>query len=248
MSRLKDKVAIITGGNSGIGKGIAKQFISEGAKVAILGRNAETLKQAEEEMPGILAIRGDVTQADDLKSLYNKTMNNFGKIDILVANSGVAERLSIQQVDEKAFDWMVDINYRGAFFTVKYALDSLNDGASVILISSCAASITVLNHSVYSSSKAAVVKLAQNLSRDLAGRGMRVNSISPGFIETPIFEKVLRDDPSFLERRASMIPLNRIGKPQDIAHAALFLATDEASYITGIDLRVDGGICETFSE
>ncbi|MGE3921103.1 MAG: SDR family oxidoreductase [Gammaproteobacteria bacterium] len=141
---------------------------------------------------------------------------------------------------------MSDINYKGLFFTIKYALDYLNDHASIILISSVAGNITVKNHSVYSSTKAAVRKLAQNFSLDLSDRFIRVNSISPGVIENPIFAERLEDDPEVLNKRAQKIPLQRVGQPGEIANAALFLGSDEASYITGTDLIVDGGCSALF--
>lgn len=249
MKRLQNKVAIVTGGNSGIGKGIAKHFLNEGAKVVIFGRNQELLNQAEEEMENkILSVQGDVTKTQDLINLYEKTLSHYGKVDILIVNSGVGERLHIENVSEENFDYMVDINYRGAFFTVRYALDYLNAHASIILIASCGATITLKRHSVYASTKAAVVKLAKNFAYDLADRSIRVNSISPGYIETPIFDERLEKDPDYLKRREANIPLKRIGVPQDVANAALFLASEEASYITGVDLLVDGGYCASFTE
>ena len=249
MQRLQNKVAIITGGNSGIGKGIAKHFIDEGAKVVIFGRNAETLKECEKEFgKNALVVQGDVTNSQDLINLYDSASKHFGKIDVVVANSGVGERLPIDEVTEEKFDHLVDINYRGAYFTIKYALKFLNSPASIILMSSCAATITIKNHSVYASTKAAIKKLAKNLAYDLAPRNIRVNSISPGYIRTPIFTKRLKTDPAYLKRREALIPLNRIGEPQDIAQAALFLATPESSYITGIDLLVDGGFSASFRE
>ncbi len=249
MKRLQNKVAIITGGNSGIGKGIAKHFWQEGAKVVIFGRNADFLNQTKDECGNqILAIQGDVTKTKDLKNLYEQTLSHYGKCDILVANSGVGERLHIENVSEEKFDYMVNINYRGLFFTVRYALDYLNPHASIILMASCGATITLKQHSVYASTKAATVKLAKNFAYDLADKTIRVNSISPGYIRTPIFDERLKKDPEYLSRREAIIPLKRIGTPQDIANAALFLASEEASYITGIDLLVDGGYSASFPE
>lgn len=249
MQRLTGKVAVITGGNSGIGKGVAEHFYREGAKVVIFGRDAAKLAAAKQEMGNdILAIQGDVTNTADLKNLFEQTKNTFGKIDILVVNSGVGLRLHVSDVTEENFDNMVNINYRGAYFTVKYSLDYLNTPASIILIASVAASMTVKHHSVYASSKAAVIKLAKNFAIDLGERGIRVNSISPGYIKTPIFDQRLEKDPAYLSRRAANVPLKRIGTPQDIANAALFLASDEASYVTGADLIVDGGYAVNFQE
>lgn len=247
MKRLQNKVAIITGGNSGIGKGIAKKFCAEGAKVVILGRNQKTLDQTKQELgENVLAIQGDVTNTADLKKLYETTLSHYGKVDILVVNSGVGERLHIKDVTEQKFDDMVNTNYRGAYFTVKYALDYLNQNAAIILIASAAAHVTMKRHSVYASTKAAIVKLAKNLAFDLSDRYIRVNSISPGYIETPIFDSRLELNPNYLEEKKLNIPLKRIGSPQDIANAALFLASDEASYISGTDLLIDGGYAASF--
>ncbi len=247
MNRLQDKVAVITGGNRGIGKGIAKHFLDEGAKVVIFGRDLETLNQTKSEFSkDILAIQGDVTSTKDINNLFGKTSSYFGKIDILVANAGVSKRIPIEEVNEDDFDRMVDINYRGLFFTVKYAIDFLNKDASIILIASAAAHLTIKGHSIYSSTKAAVVKLAKNLAYDLSDKLIRVNSISPGYVQTPLFDTRLANDPDYLKKREANIPLKRIGTPQDIANAALFLASKESSYITGSDLLVDGGLSASF--
>lgn len=247
MQRLQNKVAIITGGNSGIGKGIAKRFQEEGAKIVIFGRDQEKLDQTNRELgKQALVVQGDVTNANDLKKLYSQTYSHYGKVDVLVVNSGVAKRLHIKEVTEHDFDYMANVNYRGAFFTVKHGLEYLQPKASIIFISSCAAHITVKRHSVYSSTKAAVSMLAKDLAFDLSDQLIRVNSISPGYIETPIFEKVLEQDANFLKEKAKDIPLRRIGKPEDIGNAAVFLASDEASYITGTDLLVDGGYAASF--
>ena len=249
MKRLHNKVAVVTGGNSGIGKGIANHFLQEGAKVVIFGRNQELLDQAKAEMENqILAIQGDVTNTADLKNLYAQTFSHYGKCDILVVNSGVGERIHVENTTEEKFDYMVNINYRGAFFTVRYALEYLNPRASIILMASCGATITLKRHSIYASTKAAIIKLAKTFAYDLADKSIRVNSISPGYVRTPIFDERLKADPDYLQRREANIPLKRIGTPQDIAQAALFLASDEASYITGVDLLVDGGYAASFSE
>lgn len=248
MNRLKDKVAVITGGNSGIGKGIAQHFYQEGAKVAIFGRDQKTLDQAAKEMPGSLAIKGDVTQGSDLKKLFEATTAQFGKIDILIVNAGISKRINVQDVKEDMLDSLLDVNYRGAYLTARYAIDALNTPASIIFIASCAASMTLKNHSLYAPTKAALVKLAKNLAVDLADKQIRVNSISPGYVRTPIFDARLETDPDYLKRRESNIPLGRIGRPLDIAQAARFLASDEASYITGVDLLVDGGMSNAFPE
>lgn len=247
MTRFKDKVVVVTGGNSGIGEGIAEYFHREGAKVVIFGRNEDTLNQVKNRLGhNTLTIQGDVTQAEDLKNLFNQTLSHFGKVDSLIVNSGVGERLHVSQVNEDDFDKLVDINYRGAYFTVKYALDFLNSPSSIILISSVAAHVTMKRHSVYASTKAAVKQLAKNFSCDLAERNIRINSISPGYIKTPMFNARLEQNPSYLDEKSMNIPLKRVGTPKDIASAAFFLASDEAGYITGSDLIIDGGYAASF--
>lgn len=249
MQRLKNKIALITGGNSGIGEGIAERFYEEGAKVIIFGRNPETLKEVKQKIgDDVLAIRGDVTKTEDLKALYQKVQTEFGKIDIIVANAGVAERIPFEKTTEEKFDYMVDTNYRGVFFTVRFGVDLLSKDASVILIGSDAGTLTLKRHTIYGSAKAAVAKLAQVMAYDLAYKSIRVNSISPGYVKTPIYDARLKTDPDYLKRREAIVPLQRIGTPRDIANAALFLASSEASYITGIDLLVDGGWSASFPE
>ena len=242
MISLTDKVAVITGGSSGIGKGIAKHFHDEGAKVVIFGRNAQKLAQAKKEIgDNVLTVQGDVSKGEDLKQLYQTTQAHFGKVDCVVANAGGGQRLHVRDVTEEQFDWMTNMNYRGAFFTVKYALDVINPNASIILIASLAAHEEICSHSVYASNKMAVTRLAKSFASDLAPEGIRVNSISPGYIETPIFAERINKEPDYLKKRAQRIPLKRIGSVRDIANACAFLASDAASYITGTDLLIDGG-------
>lgn len=244
MKRLAGKIAVVTGGSSGIGRGIVKQFYKEGAQVIIFGRDQKKLDSVREEIsPDIATICGDVTKTDDLKALFKTVSTQFGKINILVANAGVGNRLALREATEEAFDYMVNINYRGLFFTVRHSLNFLDTkAASIILLSSITANMMVKNHSIYSSSKAAVSKLAETMAIDLADENIRVNAILPGFINTPIFKERLAKNPNLLTDVARKIPLKRIGQPIDIAHAATFLASDDASYITGAKLVVDGGL------
>lgn len=247
MKRFQNKIVVVTGGNSGIGKGIAKQFIEEGAQVIIMGRNVAKLDETHKELgERLLAYPGDVTQLKDIQGLYQFVSEKFQHIDVVVANAGIGGRKPVDEVTEEDFEQVVNTNYRGTYFTAKYALPYLKPKASMIFIASCAAQITMKRHSVYASSKAAIIKLAKSLTFDLSDRQIRVNTISPGYIETPIFTARLAQNPHYLDEKKANIPLQRIGTPQDIAHAAAFLASEEASYISGVDLLVDGGYAASF--
>lgn len=247
MKRALNKVVVITGGSSGIGKGIAKKFVEEGARVVIFGRDRKKLEIAQNEISkDMVIVQGDVTKTEDLKNLFLTTKSHFGKIDTLIASAGVGTQIPLEQVTENDFDQMIGINYRALFFTVRYALDFLNHPSSILLIASIAAYGTVKGHSVYSSAKAAVLKLAKNFSFDLADKGIRVNSISPGYIRTPIFDERIKKEPDYIQSREKYIPLKRMGTPEDIANAALFLSSEEASFITGADLIVDGGYLASY--
>lgn len=246
--RLENKVAVVTGGNSGIGLAIAKEFVNEGADVAIFGRNRDSLETARGEIGGsTIAIQGDVTRVGDLDRLFQATTDAFGKIDVLVVNAGVARPAPIDQVDEDDFDFVSDINFKGAFFTVQRALDHLNDGASIILNSSVANAIGLAGMSVYSASKAAVRSLARTLSAELLPRGIRVNTLSPGAIETPVWGRLGLDEQEVDEMMAGMrsqIPMGRFGSSSEMAKAALFLASDDSSYVVGAELVADGGMTQ----
>ena len=248
MSKLEQKVAVITGGNSGIGAAIAENLEREGASVVIFGRNAETLKATKSRLNGkSLAVQGDVSKLADIDRLFEETKKAHGRIDVLVVNAGVAPFGSLEQVDEATFDSLTDINFKGAFFTVQKALPLLSDGASVILVSSVANIKGYANTSVYSATKAAVRSLGRTLAAELAPRGIRVNTVSPGPIETPIFGKtgMPADQVDDLKLGfASQVPLQRMGRPEEIASVARFLASDESSYVTGADLAADGGLAQ----
>ncbi len=238
--KLKDKVAVITGGNSGIGLATAQEFKAQGARVVIFGRNQKTLDQAAQTIgKGTLAIRGDVTNLSDLGLLYKQTVERFSKIDILVVNAGISKPRTIEHIDEMIFDQISNINFKGAFFTVQRAIPYFNDGASILLVTGSVYEKGVPGYSVVSATKAAVRSLARTFAAELLPRGIRVNALSPGSIETPIFEKLgLPVEP---EKWAEQIPMKRIGRAEEMAKAALFLASDDSSYMTGAELVIDGG-------
>jgi NAD(P)-dependent dehydrogenase (short-subunit alcohol dehydrogenase family) len=235
-SKFTNKVVVITGGSSGIGKATAQAFNKEGAKIVIFSREKHKLDEELKHLKQGLGIQGDVRSIPDLDRLYQETESKLGKIDILVVNAGIAEREHLSEVTEQLFDTIVDINFKGAFFTVQRSLPYLKDGASVVLISSIAAHIAVGSHSIYSATKAAVSAMARNFSADLLDRKIRVNAISPGYIETPIWGN------SDLSAPAQEVPIKRFGTPEEIASSILFLSSPDAGFIVGVDLVVDGGM------
>ncbi len=246
--KLQGKVAVVTGGNSGIGLAIAREFTEQGADVVVFGRNAETLDEAVQSIGnGTLGVQGDVTHLDDLDRLYQETVARFGKIDILVANAGVARPAPLDLTDEALFDLTSDINFKGAFFTVQKAVPHLNDGASIILVTSAGNVKGLPNFSVYVATKAAVRSLARSFSAELLPRGIRVNALSPGPIETPIFGRMGLPEEAMdgiAAKMTEMLPIKRFGKPEEMAKAALFLASSDSSYVVGAELVADGGLSQ----
>ncbi|HXW60252.1 MAG TPA: SDR family oxidoreductase, partial [Myxococcota bacterium] len=206
----------------------------------------QKLRDAAKTLKNGFPYQGDVSKTGDLDRFYKEVAQKFGKIDVLVANAGIAEPRPIYEVDEKFFNELVDVDFKGVYFTVQRALPYLNKDASVILIASVAGHVGWPGHSVYSSIKAAVSYLARSFAAELIPQGIRVNSISPGFVDTPIFDKAKAIDPDLIENFSTIIPMKRFAKPEEIANAALFLASPQASYIVGVDLVVDGGITATF--
>ena len=244
--RLRDTHAAITGGNSGIGLAIARAFRDEGASVAILGRDPETLQTAAADLgPGTVATAGDVSNLGDLDRFFAEIDSAFGGLDTLVVNAGVYEAAPVVETTPDFFDRMSDVNFRGAFFTVQRALPLLRDGASIILVTSTINESGVPGLAVYAATKAAVRSLARSLAAELQPRGIRVNAVSPGIIDTPIFDRLGLSDDQVEGLKSDLqvqVPMGRLGTPEEIARAAVFLASDDASYITGAELPVSGGL------
>jgi NAD(P)-dependent dehydrogenase (short-subunit alcohol dehydrogenase family) len=248
MGKLNGKVALITGGTTGIGLATAKLFLKEGAQVAVTGRSAGTLADAQQELgAGALVVRSDASSLADTDKLIEQVRAKFGKIDILFANAGVAKFAPLDQADEAAFDEMFGINVKGLYFTVQKALPLIPDGGSVLLNASVVSKKAFPGTSVYSASKAAVRSFGRTLAAELAPRRIRVNTISPGPVSTPIFGKLGLDagaTKQFEDTMAQSVALKRVGQAEEIASAALFLASDDSSYVVGTELLVDGGLGE----
>jgi NAD(P)-dependent dehydrogenase (short-subunit alcohol dehydrogenase family) len=245
MSRLKDKVAVITGGNSGIGFGIAQEFKSEGATGAIVGRNQETLDSALAQLgDNFIAINADVTNLADLERAFAATAEKFGKIDVIVANAGAGTVGTVATFSEADFDKAIDLNLKSVYFTVQKALPYMNDGGSIILIGSNAAHRAYANFTLYGAAKAAVIYLAKGFSSDLLDRKIRANVITPGTTDTPAFDKFVPAEQMEAVKKhfADQMPIGRIGQPADIGKTAVFLASDDSSFMLGAELLVDGGM------
>jgi NAD(P)-dependent dehydrogenase (short-subunit alcohol dehydrogenase family) len=245
MSALKDKVAVVTGGSSGIGLAIARRFVDEGAYVFVVGRRQTELDNAVAAIgKNIAAVQADVSKPSDIDRLYHEVAVKKGKVDIVVASAGIVEIVPTAAATPEHFDRTFDINAKGAYFTVQKALPVMNDGGSVILIGSGAWLKGYPGYSTYAATKAALRSFVRTWTTELKDRKIRTNLISPGPVDTPIL------DAQFATKEAadgarewfkSVIPLGRLGEPKEIAAAALFLASDESSYVLGSDLVVDGG-------
>jgi NAD(P)-dependent dehydrogenase (short-subunit alcohol dehydrogenase family) len=251
--KLQDKVAVITGGNSGIGLATAREFSAEGAKMVIFGRNRRTLDQAASDLgPGVLAVQGDVRRLADIDRLFQETKARFGRVDVLVANAGIAKFAPISTLPEALFDELNEILYKGVFFTVQKALPLMPDGGVIILVGSADADKQGrVGTSIYSACKAAVRSLARSLAVELLPRGIRVNVMSPGMTETPIITREGGPpgvSPEELAARiTNLIPMRRRGRAEEIAKAMLFLACEDSSYCLGSELMADGGLSQLVS-
>ena len=248
MNKLEGKVAVITGGNSGIGLATAKRLVAEGAHVFVTGRRQNELDIAVKDIgKNVTDVQGDVSNLADLDRLYSIVKQQKGQIDILFANAGLGEFATLGEISEAHFDKTFSVNVKGLLFTVQKAVPLFKDGGSIILNSSIAASKGVEGFSVYSASKAAVRSFARTLTVDLRYRKIRVNAISPGPIDTPALSDLMHNEEQSRQLKkelVSTVPLRRMGTPDEIANGVTFLASDESSYITGIELFVDGGAAQ----
>jgi NAD(P)-dependent dehydrogenase (short-subunit alcohol dehydrogenase family) len=248
MGKLEGKIALITGGNSGIGLATAKQFVNEGAYVFITGRREPELTAAVKEIgKNVTGVQGDVSNLNDLDRLFAQIKREKGRLDIVFANAGVAKYAPFGTITEEHYDSIFNINVKGLLFAVQKALPLLPDGASIILNASIVASKGFSSNSVYSATKAAVRSFARTWTTDLKDRRIRVNAISPGPIETPGLKDLAASTGAGEERLKMLsnnVPLGRLGRPDEIAKAVVFLASDDSSYVTGTELFADGGFAQ----
>jgi NAD(P)-dependent dehydrogenase (short-subunit alcohol dehydrogenase family) len=248
MGKLDGKIALITGGNSGIGLATAKRFVNEGAHVFITGRRDAELAAAVKEVGhDVTSVRGDVSNLSDLDRLFEQITREKGKLDIVFANAGIAKYAHFGEISEELYDSIFDINVKGLLFTVQKALPFMPDGASIVLNASVVGSKGLPSNSVYSATKAAIRSFARTWTTDLKDRHIRVNVVSPGPIDTPGLSELLASSQVGEQRRkmiSTSIPLGRLGTSDEIAKAVVFLASDDSSYVSGVELFVDGGFAQ----
>jgi len=246
MKRLEGKVAVVTGGNSGIGLASARRLREEGARVVITGRDRKTLDAAAVAIgAGTVALQSDASKLEDIERLFAEVESKVGKIDVLFANAGIARFAPYSASQAAVFDELFATNVKGVYFTLQKAIPHLNDGASVILNTSVAGSKGAENMGIYAATKAAVRSFARTAAAELKERSIRVNAVAPGPVATPIFGRSGLSEEQidgFKAGISSRVPLGRIGRPEEIAGAVAFLASEDASYITGVELNVDGGM------
>jgi NAD(P)-dependent dehydrogenase (short-subunit alcohol dehydrogenase family) len=242
---LQGKIAVVTGGSEGIGFAAAKRLIAEGATVFITGRRQEQLDKAVAEIGGdVVGVQADVSKPADLDRLYEAVRSSNGKLDILFTNAGVQARESLGSITEEALDYQLAVNFKGTIFTVQQALPLLTEGASIILMSSTTAIKGLAGRTVYSATKAAVRSFARSWVTELKGRGIRVNVLSPGPIETPFIKASLADEKvaqAYKTNVVGAIPMGRVGQPEEMGEIVAFLASDASSFINGADIQADGG-------
>ena len=248
MDKFKNKVVVISGGNSGIGLASVKSFLKEGAKVVFSGRRQEALDEVSKELSGnFKAVLANQSIVADNKKLIDVAVNEFGKIDVVFANAGIAHMVPAEQISEEHFDTHFNTNIKGPAFLVKEAIPNLNDGANIIFNTSVVNQKGFEASSIYSATKGALRSYARVLTTELAPRNIRVNSIAPGPIETPIYSKMGMNEQQIQEMGSGfsqMVPLKRFGSSEEISNAVLFLASEEASYINGVEIEVDGGLSQ----
>ena len=243
--RFSEKAVLVTGGNSGIGLASAQAFAAEGAHVVLTGRDTATLRGAAESVRGALAVRSDMSVLGEIDELMREVRAKLRRLDVLFVNAGIGAFLPIEKVTEEDWDRLMAVNLKGVFFTVQKALPLMTRGAAIVLNSSIGGRRGMPTGSVYAASKAGVSALGRNFAAELAGRGIRVNVVSPGPVETPIMSRTVGLTaamlPALRKQMVQNTPMQRIGSPAEVARAVLFLASEEASFITGIDMLVSGG-------
>jgi NAD(P)-dependent dehydrogenase (short-subunit alcohol dehydrogenase family) len=245
MGRFTNKIVVITGGTSGIGLAAARPFIAEGATVVAIGRSPRSVGDARKEIGANgVAIAADVTKSTELDAVFRTVREKYGRIDVLSANAGIAKLGSVEETTEQMFDDILDANFRSAYFAVQKALPLLSDGGAIVFTTSWFVEVGIAGTSAVSASKAALRNFTRTLASELIGRKIRVNAVSPGVLETPLFGKLGLPEANAQELAQALlqqIPAKRFGKPEEVAKAVAFLASDDASYITGVELAVDGG-------
>lgn len=240
MKSIQGKVALVTGGNSGLGYAAAKELIANGAQVIITGRRQEAVTKAAIDL-GAIGEVADQSSLRDIENLVEHVSQEFGKLDILVVNAGITKLTTIENATEQLFDEMIDLNLKGAYFTLSKFIPILNDGASVLLISSSSASTSTPHNSIYTASKAAINAVMKIAAIELAPRRIRVNAVSPGPFATEILKKAGLTGPEMQEHIIAGVPLGRLGIPAEAGKLISFLASDEAAFITGAEYLIDGG-------
>ena len=242
MLRLSGKNAVVTGGSSGIGFAIAQAFVNEGAKVVLSGRSADALEKAVSVLgANSSSVQANVKSIEEITELFKSAAERLGRLDIVIANAGIADAATLEAASEELFDDIIETNFKGTYFTVQKSLPYLNSGASIILVSSAVGQLGVPGLSIYGATKAAIRALARSFSAELINKGIRVNTLSPGPVDTPIFTKMGVSVDDLAEHIENDIPLKRMGTPEEIGRAAVFLACDDSTFMAGSELVVDGG-------